>query len=54
MLQYLYIFINVHVPPTVYSLTDCLQSEVRMELELKDHTYQQIFFQVASLHAVSS
>ncbi len=33
--------------------SDCLQSNVRIELELRDHIYQQIFSQVASLHAVN-
>ncbi len=32
----------------------CLQSDARMELELRDHVYQWIFSQVASLHAVNS
>ncbi len=34
--------------------SDCLQSDARMELELRDHIYQRIFSQVASLHAVNS
>ncbi len=34
--------------------SDCVQSDVRMELELRDHVYQRIFSQVVSLHAVNS
>ncbi len=31
----------------------CLRSDERMELELRDHIYQQSFLHVASLHAVN-
>ncbi len=32
----------------------CLQSDARMELDLRDDIYQRIFSQVASSHAVNS
>ncbi len=34
--------------------SDCLQSDARMQLELRDHIYQRIFSQVASLYAGNS
>ncbi len=37
----------VYTTPTVYSL-------MRMELELREHIYKQIFSQEASLHADNS